>query len=140
NPEASLIGNFYELNPIDADMVIADAGSFVFEGTGLHNGDVLPGIVGNEYDRVTPEVPGTPPNIQVLCHSPAVVRGKNTFADMTYYTAPSGAGVWATGTLWWEQHCGPLITSVPDASSADHLVDYRVRIITANVLRHFLEG
>ena len=139
DPESSLIGNFYESNPIDADMVVVDAGSWIFDGTGLHDGDVLPGLVGNEYDRVTPEAP-TPPNIQVLCHSPAVVRGKNTFADVTYYTADSGAGVFATGTLWWEQHCGPLITQVPDASRAENLVDYRVRRITANVLYVFLSG
>ena len=140
NPECALIGNFYESNPIDADMVVVDAGSWIFNGTGLRDGDVLPGLVGNEYDRVTPEAPGTPANIQVLCHSPAIVRGKNTFADVTYYTAPSGAGVFATGTLWWEQHCGPLITQVPDTSRAENLVDYRVRRITANVLNAFLSG
>lgn len=139
NPESSLIGDFYESNPIDADMVVVNADSWVFAGTGLHNGDVLPGLVGNEYDRVTPEAP-TPPNIEVMCHSPAVVRGKDTFADVTYYTAPSGAGVFATGTLWWEQHCGPLITQVPDASRAENLVDFRVRRITANVLSAFLSG
>lgn len=139
NPESSLIGNFYEANPIDADMVVVDAGSWVFDGTGLNNGDILPGLVGNEYDRVTPEMP-TPPTIQVLCHSPAVVKGKNTFADVTYYTADSGAGVFATGTLWWEQHCGPLITDIPDASKAENLVDWRVRRITANVLYVFLSG
>ena len=88
----------------------------------------------------SPEAPGTPANIQVLCHSPAIVRGKSTFADVTYYTAPSGAGVFATGTLWWEQHCGPLITQVPDTSRAENLVDYRVRRITANVLNAFLSG
>ena len=35
--------------------------------------------------------------------------------------------MFATGTLWWEQHCGPLITEVPDASKAENLVDYRFR-------------
>jgi hypothetical protein len=68
------------------------------------------------------------------------VKGKDTFADVTYYTADSGAGVFATGTLWWEQHCGPLITEVPDASRAENLVDYRVRRITGNVLYAFLSG
>ena len=35
-------------------------------------------------------------------------RGRASFADVTYYTAPSGAGVFATGTLWWERQLGPL--------------------------------
>src|SRR5258708_3029202 len=79
DPESALIGNLYEANAIGGEMVGVNGGWGIFEGTGLHDGDVLPGLVGNEYDRVTPESP-TPPNIQVLCHSPAVVRGKDTFA------------------------------------------------------------
>ena len=31
--------------------------------------------------------------LEVLAHSPLVCKGKASFADMTYYTAPSGAGV-----------------------------------------------
>ena len=136
NPESALIGNFYESNPCEGDMVISDASSWVFAGTGLANGDRLRGLVGNEYDRVTPEQP-TPENIQVLCHSPLVVRDRQTFADMTYYThGGNGAGVWATGTLWWERHLGPLCAGTDDA----HTLECHVRRITANVLDVFARG
>jgi hypothetical protein len=134
-PEASLIGNYYESNPCLADMVVVDAESWIFAGTGLANGDRLVKMVQNEYDRVTPEVKGTPANIQVVCHSPLVCRGKASFADVTYYTAPSGAGVFATGTLWWERQLGPVCTD-----TADHTDACRVRQITANVLRAFVDG
>jgi hypothetical protein len=121
DPESSLIGNYYESNPVDADLVIGDADSWFFEGTGLRNGDRIPHVVGNEYDRVTPEAP-TPPNIQVLCHSPVVCNGRPSFSDMTWYTASSGAGVFGAGTFNWEPHLGsdasigpPSVTN-PDAA------------------------
>jgi hypothetical protein len=104
-PESSLIGNLYESNPVAGDMRVVDAESWLFDGSGLRNGDVLPGLIGNEYDRVQPERP-TPPQIQVFCHSPVVCRNKHTFADVTWYAAPSGAGVFAAGTFEWVKRLG----------------------------------
>src|SRR5262249_22720377 len=115
DPEASLIGNYYESNPVLADMVVSSPQSWAFAGTGLTKGYRFAHMVQNEYDRVTPEVRSTPSNIEVLCHSPVVCRGHRSYADVTYYTAPSGAGVFATGTLWWERQLGPVCTDPPDA-------------------------
>jgi hypothetical protein len=135
-PEASLIGNYYESNPCLADMVVVSPDSWVFAGTSLPAGHKLTDMVQNEYDRVTPEVVGTPDNIEVLCHSPLVCRGRATFADVTYYTSPSGAGVFATGTLWWERQLGPLCTDLV----GPHTVECSIRQITANVLEAFVAG
>jgi hypothetical protein len=100
-PESTLIGDLYECNPVKADMVIADDGAWVFAGTGLGRGDRLHQVVGPEYDRYDPGVPG-PRNVQVLAHSPLRCGGKSSYSDMTYYTSEnSGAGVFATGTNWW---------------------------------------
>lgn len=135
-PEASLIGNYYESNPCLADMVVVSPASWVFAGTGLKAGQTLAAMVQNEYDRVTPEVPGTPANIEVLCHSPLVCRGRPSFGDVTYYTAASQAGVFATGTLWWERQLGPLCTD----PTGPHSVECHIRRITANVLQAFVVG
>ena len=62
--------------------MIGDASAWMFEDSGLRNGDRVPGIVGNEYDRVTPGVP-TPENIQVIAHSPVNCRGTSSFANST---------------------------------------------------------
>jgi hypothetical protein len=105
-PESSIIGTYYESNPVRADMVIADADAWMFAGTGVRNGDRWADVVGNEYDRVTLEVP-TPPTIQVLAHSPVLIKGRWSFADMTYYTALSGAGVFSAGSIWFERHLRP---------------------------------
>ena len=56
-----MIGDYYECNPVQAPMVIAEADSWIFAGTGWKNGDQLPDAVGNEYDRVTPEAPAPRP-------------------------------------------------------------------------------
>ncbi len=132
-PESSLVGDYYECNPVSADMVIVNPANWVFEGTGVTDGTRFPDVVGNEYDRVTPEAP-TPDNIEVLAHSPLECRGVGSFADMTYYTAPSGAGVFATGTLWWLRH---LTQPCPDATVS---ADCQMRRVTENVLRAFAEG
>jgi hypothetical protein len=134
-PESSMIGSFYECNPVDADMVIGEASSWVFAGTKLKNGDKLRHLVGNEYDRVTPERP-TPPNIEVLAHSPVFCRGVNSFSDMTYFTAPSGAGVFAWGWFQVETHMGP---PCPD-DKIDGDVECQVRKIMSNVLVTFGNG
>src|SRR5439155_24732065 len=103
-------------------------------GTGWTDGAQLPHVVGNEYDRVMPESP-TPPNIEVLAHSPVDCERRHSFADMTYYTAPSGAGVFATGTFEWEPHLGPVCPT-PGASD----VDCGIRQAMVNVFTVFTAG
>ncbi|CAN5293994.1 hypothetical protein BH18ACT4_BH18ACT4_13250 [soil metagenome] len=128
-PESALIGNYYECNPVEADMVIVRADAWMFDGTGLTDGALLPGLVGNEYDRVTPEAP-TPANIEVLAHSPVTCGDLESHADVTYYTADSGAGVFATGTLWWERQLGPLCPTDETPTRPE----CQVRLITQNIV------
>ena len=99
-PESIMIGQQYESNPVNADMVFVDPTAWVFAGTGVQAGTRIPVGVGSEYDRYYPDQQG-PHNVQILAHSPLVCRGKSSFADMTYYTAPSGAGVFASGSIYW---------------------------------------
>jgi hypothetical protein len=98
-PESVLLGNFYECNPVQADMVTADPGNWLLSGL-VSQGQVLPGLVGNEYERVDLRVP-TPHPIEVLFHSPVTCRGRHDVADATWYTTPSGAGVFSAGTQYW---------------------------------------
>ena len=120
-PESTLIGNLYECNPVKADMVVADPAAWMFAGTGLSKGDRLKQLVGPEYDRYDPTVPG-PKNVQVMAHSPLRCGGKSSYSDMTYYTAPSGGGVWASGTNWWisklSEECTPSTLSAPTTTSS----------------------
>jgi hypothetical protein len=99
-PESLMIGQQYECNPVMADMIIVDPTAWVFNGTGVKPGQHLTQAVGSEYDRYDPGQQG-PKNVQLFAHSPVVCHGRPSFADMAYYTAPSGAGVFSTGTIVW---------------------------------------
>jgi hypothetical protein len=118
----------YTCNPVKADMVVVDPSAWVFDGSGLQSGSMLPGLVGSEYDRYNPNLPG-PRNVQILAHSPLTCGGKPDHSDMTWYTAPSGGGVFATGTNLWVAAMGESCTPGTSPCVAD--VTQRV---TQNVL------
>jgi hypothetical protein len=137
-PESGMIGQQYECNPVSADMVIVDPTAWVFAGTNARPGQKLTATgspptpaVGSEYDRYDPNQQG-PHNVQLLAHSPVVCHGKPSFADMTYYTASSGAAVLATGTINWIPKLTP-----PGPSSPYDPVAVQV---TKNVLAAFGAG
>jgi hypothetical protein len=96
-PEQTLVGSQYADVAANADMVIADAGSWVFAGTGLAEGQHVAHAVQGEYDRYQPGL-GEPADVTLLAHSPVTNRGPERFSDMTYYTVANGGGVFATGS------------------------------------------
>jgi hypothetical protein len=110
DPESQIIGDFYQCNPVRADMIVVDPNNWLFAGSGAAADQRLPNVVGSEYDRYDPTVPG-PANVEILTHSPLHCRGQRDFSDATYYSAASGAGVFAAGTIDWvgnmDTHCLP---------------------------------
>jgi hypothetical protein len=131
-PEAALIGVMYDYNSVDLDMVMSDCSSWICNGTGLQNGDVLRGMLGYEVDRVDPRY--SPRNIQILASSPyeVCVNGQCEirYANMTYYTAASGAGVFATGTMQWNW-------GLDDFGPWGDRVNSAVQQMTRNVMDRF---
>lgn len=134
NPESSLTGSYYECNPVEADWIVGDASMWMFEGSGFKNGDRVSKMVGNEYDRVTPSAP-TPANIQVLAHSPVTCKGKASFADTTWYTVPSGAGVFTAATFGWSPR---LLDACPPGPPTTPIC--KVQKVTQNILDAFAKG
>jgi hypothetical protein len=134
DPESRLLGAQYQCNPTFAAGVVVRPSSWLFAGAGVRAGTRLPGLVGDEYDRVQPGAP-RPPGVQVLLHSPVHCRGAS-FADTTWYTAHSGAGVFDAGTSSWvcqlDQACAEHRRSVVTARV--------VRAVTVNLLRRFAAG
>ncbi|MFN2607307.1 MAG: N,N-dimethylformamidase beta subunit family domain-containing protein [Acidimicrobiales bacterium] len=133
-PESSLVGDYYQCNPVKADMVVADPSAWVFAGTGLAAGDKLKDLVGPEYDRYDPSAPQPPGPVQVLTHSPLHCGGQASYSDMTWYTTASGAGVFATGSNWWISRLN--LTCVP----SDSCLEQHALRITLNVLDAFSLG
>jgi hypothetical protein len=133
-PENELVGMQYECYPVDADYVVASPRWWGFHGTGVHRGDRIPGLVGPEADRVYPDRP-TPRPLQILSHTPYSCRGVLTSAQSTYYTTPSGAGVFTAGTLRW----GCAMLDRCDRPLGERTRAFVVQV-TGTLLRRFAEG
>lgn len=97
-PEDALLGVMHRSHTAQGDIVIENANHWVFEGTGLHNGDHLPGLLGYEVDEMFGHAP---PGTQRIAHSPYEVKGETRYGDMTAYNWPSGSTVVAVGTIHW---------------------------------------
>jgi hypothetical protein len=135
DPESRLLGAQYECNPVDVAGVVVAPEAWLFAETGVRAGSRLPGLVGDEYDRVQPGAP-RPPGVELLLHSPVRCRDQASFADATYYTTPGGAGVFDAGTGSWV--CQLSRVCAPGRRSP--LTARIVRAVTTHLLRAFAAG
>jgi hypothetical protein len=74
--------------------------TWIFEGTGIQEGDTFPGIVGYEYDHMAPA--DQRPDALTIVGSSSVngFLGSDTSVSAVHTTA-SGATVFAAGTIAW---------------------------------------
>ncbi|NUU20007.1 MAG: hypothetical protein HOV68_00590, partial [Streptomycetaceae bacterium] len=133
-PENVLTGTYYQCFPGNAPFVVWDPGAWMFAGTGAQRGSSYKGLVGVEYDRVVRD-PAPPQPLQVLSHSPVSCGGKADFANASYYTVPSGAGVFSTGTMRWVCALGTGCGQYLDDGARRFATQ-----VTENVLREFALG
>lgn len=114
-PEDALIGVMYETFQVNADIVIDHtAPDWLLADTQLGNSNPqasvhtnqkvpdkemrLEGLLGYEVDRMFGNAPA---NTIRIAHSPYRYGKGIRYADMTVYTANSGATVFATGSIQW---------------------------------------
>lgn len=129
-PESSLVGEMYDCFPAQAVYAVRRPDHWIFKGT---RGRRFPGMVGVESDKVSR---GSPDGVEVLAESPLRCGTRATVAQSTYYVAPSGAGVFASGTMRWVcamrgRRCGHGVTAAASAFT---------RRATANLLTRFAMG
>jgi uncharacterized membrane protein len=113
--------------------VVTNSGNWVYAGTGFKDGDSVPGIVGYEADRSFSEYPQ--PNavsgtFALLSNSPFAASGITDHANSSIYQAPSGAWVFAAGTIGWSWAL--------DDSNGQKVSDPRIQQMTANILNQFV--
>ena len=143
-PEYSFVGDTYAgfLEPgLHVGFRVADASAWVFAGTGLRDGEVIPGVIASDVDKFD-RAYGQPANDQIFGHSPIPAGLGQTsigafFSDMTYYTdASTGAGVLDTGTNNWipalDDRSGCHPGGICEATT--------VQRITGNILKLFGQG
>jgi len=137
-PEQPLIGIQTALILPNSDYIVSNSSHWVYQGTGFKDGDAVPGIVGYEADSYVPNYPAPVSNNHtLLSRSPYTDprTGIGYFANSSIYQAPSGAWVFAAGTMSWSW----ALDDVPGPAS-HFRVDSRIQRATANILNAFLTG
>ncbi|HKT39944.1 MAG TPA: N,N-dimethylformamidase beta subunit family domain-containing protein, partial [Ktedonobacterales bacterium] len=110
NPESNVLGQMYQgiaEEDTVAPLVLTPGAQPFFAGTNLALGISLPGLVGGEFDQVTPsELEAR--HIIVLANSRLICRpdlkcspNGTALANATVYRMPNGAGVFDAGTFYW---------------------------------------
>lgn len=106
---AMYLGDFHTVNYVNGKPVsyapdwVVNKGaalSFLLAGTGLHDGEHVPDILGYEIDGVVNNG-ATPPGLEILASSPVISFTHHLTADTTIYVAKSGALVFDAGSIWW---------------------------------------
>jgi hypothetical protein len=135
-PESTFSGSLYGGVNGTGSLVVQDASSWLWRGSGLADASVLPGALGGEFNHYDP-YSVNPPHVQILGHSP-VVDGTS---DVTYVAERGRGGVFCSGTGQWVFHLSntPLLGNqwIPGPLPG---VTERLTIATENIFSLFAKG
>jgi hypothetical protein len=137
-PDSDLVGADYVgyYNEGSFPLVVSEPSSWLFAGTGLGADSSIPGVLTGDFQAYDPALGGTPAGVQILSHSHVSITGNpdRHYADTTYYTMPSGAGVFSSGTTNW------ITTLQPCTPAETQCASPLMQAITGNLLRVFGAG
>jgi hypothetical protein len=137
--EALLIGarNKYPVTG-GGDWICRKPGHWLFAGTGMREGDGIPGLVGWEWHAEPAEIPG----IDVVASGPTNNNSVEGHYDATIYPGPKGNWVFNAATIWWSDGLSEPPGYVrPDIykHTKPRGPDPRVQRITRNLFARFLD-
>ena len=144
-PEQSLVGvmyvDFFNAENPALSYVVQNSSNWVYTGTGLLNGAAIPGILGYEMDQYLNGFPGPvadPTSYVLLSDSPFTgVSGLN-HANSSIYEAPSGAWVFAAGTIDWSWGLDSYVPPAGINTRGVAAPSAALQQTTANILNRFL--
>ncbi len=135
-PENALLGEMYGSMfnwGVTFPWVVTNVNHWIYNGTGLHNGDSIPGVVGYEFEQITNNG-STPSGLVTLSSSPVTdYYGNNMTANGTIYTTSAGSLVFDAGTVYWEW-------KLDDNTINAYGADPRIQQMTINVLNAMING
>lgn len=139
-PEAELMGA-RSTHPFNggADWTCVRPDHWVFEGTGMKQGDSIPGLVGWEHHGAPAALPG----LEVLARGPVLDSKKKPRGvdyTATIYPGPRGNHVFNAATIWWSDGLSEPPGYVRPTAHANTPPgpDPRVQRITSNLFRRFV--
>lgn len=108
-PENRLFGVMYVGIPKKTmPLIVTNADHWLYEGTGLKNGDQIEGVIGGEVDAYDAKLPGVEvkehkklAGVEIISHSPVELYGRQRYADVVWYNKPTGGKCFAVGTFYW---------------------------------------
>ncbi|HEX6987139.1 MAG TPA: N,N-dimethylformamidase beta subunit family domain-containing protein, partial [Planctomycetaceae bacterium] len=115
------------------DWIVTKPGHWLFEGTGLKEGDRIPGLVGWEFHGDPANLPG----LEVVASGTTINGGgREATWTATVYPGPQGNHVFNASTIYWGiAHATPPGFVAPYAHfGRPHGPDERVQRITRNFL------
>jgi hypothetical protein len=141
-PANKLIGAHTRFPPNGCgDWICTKSGHWIFAGTGMKNGDRIPGLVGHEFHGDPADIPG----LEIVAEGDVLNRTKNEVRrpvhwTSTIYPGPKKNFVFNASTVMWSQG---LSTPPGHVLQLYHGVrgrgpDRRVQRITHNLLRKAL--
>jgi hypothetical protein len=135
--EATLIGA-QTVTPFNGsgDWICTRPDHWVFEGTGMKQGDRILGLVGWEFHGEPAKIPG----LEVVAEGPTWTGGdEESHYTATIYPGPKGNHVFNASTIFWSQGLSAPPGHMPPIShhGRPHGPDARVQRITRNVFERF---
>jgi hypothetical protein len=139
-PESELVGEIYQnLLPggasppmeVPPDSLLGPDTRALDAAAGLVPGDTVDIASGTEGDQYFPDWRYTPRGTEMLLRAVYPIPGSSPrYFNSTFYIAPSGAGVWATGTNRWAAYLDG------DRAPANPKVQQLTRVILGWMDRH----
>jgi hypothetical protein len=137
--EGALLGNrtVYPVMGV-ADWICSNEKHWIFEGTGMRNGEGIPGLVGWEWQGDPAKIEG----LEVVARGKVRSRGAEGEYTATIYPGPKGNHVFSGSTIWWADGLSEPPGYKRPGNYGDQKVtlkgpDPRVRRITKNLLDRF---
>lgn len=120
-----------------ADWTCVNAKHWLFEGTGMKNGDSIHGLVGWEHHGL----PASRPGLEIVAKGPVFSGGKPQGVDYTatLYPSPKGNLVFNAATIWWSDGLSapPGYLRPTAHGSTPPGPDIRVQQMTKNLFARF---
>jgi hypothetical protein len=118
-----------------ADWICTNEKHWIFAGSGMKDGDRIPGLVGWEWHGDPADIAG----LEVVAHGDVFDRGGKGTYTATIYPGPKANHVFNAATIWWSDGLSaPPGYLHPSAhGSKPKGPDVRVQRITANLLNRF---
>jgi hypothetical protein len=121
-----------------ADWTCVQEKHWIFAGTGLHNGDRIPGLVGWEHHGEPADVPG----LEVVARGPVFSRGRPQNVEYTavVFPGPKGNVIFNAATIWWSDGLSapPGYVRPSAHGNSPKGPDPRVQRMTVNLFKRFL--